>query len=215
MTRSLKSIECLIKSNRQYLSGISDVILLDYYRIAFKWGSIINITNNLIPDRFFFENILDPVCAIRALQALEIHTHGIVADIGCGGGFLGYFAKACGYADDILFVDTDRKKINFCKEIIRQMKLTNTRAIVCPAEKLRKSSIGVALVRAVWSVDDTIKAVTEALVPKGYIVNFVSRKFATTFDIADGQRIINYNLGDTGIERSLIVTGFSSRHLLR
>jgi 16S rRNA G527 N7-methylase RsmG len=106
--------------------------LSDYFQLAQKWGAKINITANLGFDEYLKENVLDPLLALQALRSNTSFKPDLlnsILDIGCGGGFTGItWAIALGESSKVTLIDRDRRKINFCRQAIRELALPNAKA---------------------------------------------------------------------------------------
>ena len=117
----------MLRSTSQ--NGVSERVLElfeEYYNLTLKWAEKINITANLSPENFVLENILDPYLCVQsfALSAANLDEKAVIADMGCGGGYVGIVAKLAFFPHQKLYlVDSDRKKINFCKQAVRELGL--------------------------------------------------------------------------------------------
>ncbi|MBU0505359.1 class I SAM-dependent methyltransferase [bacterium] len=112
------------------LKGGHAGLYTSFFQTTLKWGCSINITKNISPKRYFIENVLDPVLAHQSLvRALGKIVFPII-DVGCGGGFAGItFHIANEQASSLMLVDSSRKRISFCKDVIRKLCLCKTTAI--------------------------------------------------------------------------------------
>lgn len=168
-------------------------LLQHYYKLTREWGERINITANLAPDAYERENILDPSCALLAWQGATNKANGpshtavtspplTLVDLGCGGGFVGItwhilLDQKCG----TLLIDADRKKINFCKQAIREMGLKNISAEQVRLDPDRPKNIlgrNFALVvsRATWEAATFFNVAQPLLAPTGMALAFQSEK---------------------------------------
>ena len=107
--------------------------LSDYFSLALKWGEKINITANLGLEDYLKENVLDPLLALKNFQASfstdEQNPLCSILDVGCGGGFTGLtWAIILGDTTHVTLIDRDRRKINFCRQVIRELALPNVKA---------------------------------------------------------------------------------------
>lgn len=97
-----------------------------YYQLSLKWAEKINITRNLSLEAFISENLCDPLFAIqKASERLFEGPNCRFADLGCGGGYVGIVWLLWLFSRDqnhsLTLVDSDRKKINFCKTVAREL----------------------------------------------------------------------------------------------
>lgn len=128
--------------------------LEEYYVLTRRWSEKINITANVNEMDYLTENILDPILAHYALKnTLGIPMAGGVHDLGCGGGYVGLTWALLDPTIKCTLVDSDRKKINFCKQAIRDLGLQGrVDAYQSRIEDLEGIS-GVVVSRATWGGD--------------------------------------------------------------
>lgn len=182
----------------------------ELYQLAARWAAKINLTANLSVDRFIAENVLDPLLAYTAMVR---HTHGkplfsgALIDLGCGGGFVGLTWHTLGQgAFNTVLLDADRKKVNFCKQVIRDLGLTGIDALQGRAEDLSRSypkKFSVATTRATWRVEDFTAIAVDLLTPDGIAIAFESDKQATTPGLPPRHTTIPYTIEPAGIARHL------------
>lgn len=156
-----------------------------YYDLLSRWSKKINITANVEERKFVIENILDPALAYRAVIDAErnsrmtqtpllLVTHRLtdcgcaLADVGCGGGFVGLVWQILrcdsiegATAPALYLIDSDRKKINFCRDVIRSLGLTNAQTICARAEFLTEPLANVITTRATWNDSGLIRDVAQ------------------------------------------------------
>lgn len=105
------------------------------------WNSKINITKNDKGERFFIENVLDPIVACQNYLNLdenyltkfrdEQKTLKLI-DLGCGGGFVGIFWTLWlnkiypTMSVQTILLDAQRKRTSFCTEAVRVAGLTHS-----------------------------------------------------------------------------------------
>lgn len=158
--------------------------LLDrYFEIARHWGSKINITANLEVENYQRENVLDPTLALQAWQKSAGYlSPDSLADLGCGGGFVGItwhilLEQNC----QTLLVDADRKKIGFCKQVIRELGLRNISAKQIrldpyhPQNPFGKNFAAVVS-RATWDAEIFFRIAQPLLIAGGRAIAFQSSK---------------------------------------
>lgn len=132
----------------------------EYYGLTRHWGEKINLTKNIKPIDFIIENIIDPALAFTALCS----QHGGVldlsrcADLGCGGGFVGINWHVLNeQGGEMVLCDSDRRKANFCRQVVRELGLKHVEIINKNVETLSHDVVfkpfTVAVTRAVWPVD--------------------------------------------------------------
>lgn len=141
-------------------------LLAGYYELSSRWGEKINITTNLKVDDYILENLLDPVKALRALKNnLGEGMPGQISDLGCGGGYVGMTWAIVEPQLNVHLVDADRKKINFCKQAIRDLGLAGrVSAQQARAEDLQHMQ-GLVCSRATWGVEGFLRVLEGVAVP--------------------------------------------------
>lgn len=140
MSRSFsQDIAVALNQNGLSAKKIDIDALSALYSLALRWGEKINLTSNLAAGRYLVENVLDPVLAYFFAKN---HFSGCLLggfrllDAGCGGGFGGLTWHILSKNTLITtLLDSDRKKINFCKQAIRELGLAG-----CSAEQGRFES---------------------------------------------------------------------------
>lgn len=173
------------------------------YNLLTLWSKKINITSNLSPDAFIVENVLDPVLAYNAFPALanssnfpcpHLQRGGsfALADVGCGGGFVGFAWHLLNNENGQLFlIDSDRKKINFCKEVIRKLSLKNCNAICSRVEDVREPLANIVVTRATWDPSETRKRCAGLALSNAVLVRFCGPK---TVNKNNDARLISYTM---------------------
>lgn len=199
----LKQAEIVFSSSQIDLIG-------NLYNLSLHWGSKINITKNLSLERFVAENILDPLSAIREYSVhfknLDMFTS--MVDLGCGGGYVGLLwhiflqQKIC-----TTLMDGDRRKINFCKQVIRELGLKNIQAIHCRVEDHKienDKGYDICVSRATWAFPEFLTQAKRLLNSKGHLISFESALFS---DKNEDSAIttLKYVIQPTKIERKLAI----------
>jgi 16S rRNA (guanine(527)-N(7))-methyltransferase RsmG len=129
-----KILERCCQENHLKISSQTFDKFVQLFALTQKWGAKINLTSNLTPDSFIQENILDPLLAYDAFQHSSVGQNLLVRfkspnkpafiDIGCGGGFVGLIWLIYSeHSIQMTLLDRDRRKINFCRQVIRELHL--------------------------------------------------------------------------------------------
>lgn len=187
-------------------------LLSRYYFLSEKWGSKINITANLSPDKFLEENILDPALSFHTFkkafpQAQE--TKPSLIDVGCGGGYAGLvWIILSKFSFELILLDGDRKKINFCKQFIRENKLPSCQAVALRLEEYLKNQqqnqFDIVISRATWGCESFVKNCQPLARPFALLCYFNSSK-ALPSHLAHFGKILPYSILPRGLERQLVV----------
>jgi 16S rRNA (guanine527-N7)-methyltransferase len=99
------------------------------------WNRTTNLTSITDPYEVAVKHVIDSGAASVLLSDDE---H--VLDLGTGGGFPGIPLKIIRPSLHMTLVDSSRKKVNFVKQVIRELKLENTRAVEGRGEELAVST---------------------------------------------------------------------------
>lgn len=161
--------------------------VLEYHLISVKWGEKINITANLSPKEFILENVLDPLLAVLAVKSAGIfcttESPIHIIDLGTGGGFVGilwhYLLTRQGRGVITVLLDGDRRKINFCKQVIRELGLSHIEAFHSRSEDYAVDHGGdfeFVVSRATWDFDDFINKNKILCSNNGHMISFESEK---------------------------------------
>lgn len=165
------------------------ILFEKYFKLTQEWGRQINLTANLSSADYMRENRDDPAQAFHAFLdwaknsiAPDFLSPKSFADFGCGGGYVGItwhilFEQQC----QTILVDADRKKTNFCKEVIRSLNLKNISAIQervgSPVHgHMATAKFDLIVSRATWAASDFFSLSTSYLAPSGILVAFQSEK---------------------------------------
>lgn len=179
--------------------------LTAYYLLVRRWANRVNITANLSVDRFVEENVVDPLVALRRFE--REFSAGDIADLGCGGGFVGFiwqaFARAKGR---LLLVESNRKRANFCREVRRRLAGSNV-SIICGRVEDCRGNLGgydTVLTRATWPGELGFKKGQPFCRPGGRVVLFWGPRRLPERSRPDVRRL-GYSLGGLKKERWLVV----------
>jgi 16S rRNA (guanine527-N7)-methyltransferase len=104
-----------------------------YSLLLQRWGEKINLTTRLTSREIVTHHFLD---SLTALPLLREAPPGILLDIGTGAGFPGIPLKICLPGLRLTLLESSRKKVSFCREIIRQLDLAPAVALHGRAEEL-------------------------------------------------------------------------------
>lgn len=201
----------LLKQNQIDFSPSQIELVNHLYNLSLHWGDKINITKNLLLERFLIENILDPLCAMQK-YSVHFKNHLDLAasliDLGCGGGYVGFLwhiflqEKIC-----TTLMDGDRRKINFCKQVIRELGLKNIQAIHSRVEEYQiggDKDYNLCVSRATWHFSEFLYQGRRLLSQKGHLISFESASFLASNE-NPAITTLQYNIQPAKIERKLAV----------
>jgi 16S rRNA (guanine527-N7)-methyltransferase len=171
-----------------------------YFALTCKWGSKINITANLSSDSFLLENILDPLtAAIKFSQNFPDLFKGTpltLIDVGCGGGYVGLIWKLFfNEKIQLTLLDSDRKKINFCRQAIRELSLLNSNSILSRLEEFTPNtplSFDLVVSRATMHHSELLSATFPIIKDNGILIDFVGPAAIESLNSSPQWQILDY-----------------------
>jgi 16S rRNA (guanine527-N7)-methyltransferase len=185
-----------------------------YAQILQQWNQKINLTSITDPMEVAVKHFLDSVAPSACIPQ-----HGNILDIGTGGGFPGIPLKIMRPDQPMVLIDGVRKKINFVKQVLRELRLDNIEALQIRAEDLIRDHTNIyqhdiIVCRALTDVDGIFKLAVPLLKPKGRLVVYQGSQTTaskpnsgamvyrgTRFDCSK----ITYPLPFTGHQRTIAV----------
>ena len=133
-----------------------DEKLKKYLELLLKWNSKFNLTAITDEEKVWSNHFEDSLAPIKFVEGKKR-----LADLGSGAGFPGLPLKIALPDLEVVLIDSRRKRISFCNEIIRELKLDNVRAVHGRAEdKNLYSSLmpfDVVISRATWALDEYLR----------------------------------------------------------
>lgn len=185
--------------------------MTEYFALVGLWGEKINFTSNRGLDQFLYENIADPLCAYFAFNKSEFIKSEQkkplkLVDLGCGGGFVGMIWHIASEGRfKTLLVDSDRRKINFCKQVIRELRLENVSALQIRAEEIqvqKENPPYIIISRATWSFEKFVQ-ISKKYCSTGTKIIYFSGKKNMNADIENKITVIDYEIPERSIQRQL------------
>lgn len=130
-----------------------------------EWNQKVNLISRKTESRIFEDHIIPSL-----VYGLFINQELSYVDIGSGAGLPGLVLKIAFPNIKIDLVDSNRKKILFCKYIIAELGLTGTKAILSRAETL-ESNYNAALFRSVATLEKLLTMAGPALKKNGFFLS--------------------------------------------
>lgn len=135
-----------------------------------KWNQKINLTAIVDPKEVAIKHFLDSVAPVKLLS-----DHARILDIGSGGGFPGIVLKVLKPSLDVTLIDASRKKVNFQKQVIRLLNLSNIDAHHIRAEDFAKQpniahSFDMVICRAFSDLNTFVSMAVPFLAEHGAII---------------------------------------------
>lgn len=136
------------------------------------WGSRINLTSRIEAREIVIHHFLDSLAGALFLSG---EPDARVIDLGAGGGFPSFPLKFALPRLRVTMVESARKKVSFCKEVIRATGCAGIEAICVRGEELGRQSghrgaYGWAVSRALGSAADILRLAHPFLAPAGRLV---------------------------------------------
>ncbi|MDO8519561.1 MAG: 16S rRNA (guanine(527)-N(7))-methyltransferase RsmG [Deltaproteobacteria bacterium] len=147
-----------LKINHLSLAAQQTDSIILFLNELLLWNKKINLTAHRRPEDLIEKDVIDTL-RLNLYRILYIPKLASVVDIGCGGGFAGIILGILNPGAQLGFIESNRKKINFVKEICRKLKLDgeflNDRVESFPPKWKEKFQIAVS--RATWKVAEFIQ----------------------------------------------------------
>ena len=174
-----------------------------YYNMLIEWNSFMNLTAITDFDEVLKKHFTDSVSLIRAIPDLGEKKYRII-DIGTGAGFPGIPLKIVFPNISVVLLDSLNKRVNFLKEVISKLQLTDITAMHGRAEdfaqnKEYRESFDLCVSRAVANLAT---------------LSYKSEKVSEEFEISgkaisvlggEYENQVTFELPDSDIYRNLFV----------
>ena len=141
-----------------------------YTNELMDWNRRVNLISKKSAINLFTEHIVPSL-----VYSLYMDRKLKYIDIGTGAGLPGLILKIVHPELKIDLLDSNRKKILFCKYIINELKIDNTKAILDRVENRTPEYDG-ALFRAVSTIDNLCKMSAHVLRPGGHFLSLKGRE---------------------------------------
>ena len=130
MTQS-KFIEELKKINIELNSKQLNQ-LEKYYEMLVKYNEFMNLTGITEHDQVFLKHFYD---SLTIIKAIDLNKQESLCDIGTGAGFPGLVLKICFPNLKVTLLDSLNKRVEFLKDVIKELELDNIEVIHTRAEE--------------------------------------------------------------------------------
>lgn len=109
-----------------------------YYELLVEWNEKFNLTNITDKNQVYLKHFYD---SITLSKIIDLNEQESLCDIGTGAGFPGLVLKIVFPNLKIVLVDSLNKRIEFLKEVIKKLNLTNIEVYHDRAEEFAKNNI--------------------------------------------------------------------------
>ena len=132
-----------------------------FYQLLIEWNEKINLTRITNNDDVYLKHYYDSLTLAKVVDFSKIET---VCDVGTGAGFPGIVLKIMYPNLKVTLIDSLQKRINYLKEIIKELNLENIEAIHTRGEDY-KGNFDLVTSRAVANIEKLV----------GYTMHLVSK----------------------------------------
>ena len=108
-----------------------------YYELLVEWNKKINLTNIIDKEQVYLKHFYDSITLSRVI---DLKKEQALCDIGTGAGFPGLVLKIIFPNLKITLVDSLNKRIEFLKEVIKELKLENIEVYHDRAEEFARKN---------------------------------------------------------------------------
>lgn len=166
---SSRSLEVLLSAGLAELGLPTDrcSALAKLARLVSRWAERINLTAHRGPEAVARRLILD---ALALGASLPVVPPGSIVDLGSGAGFPGLPLAILWPACEITLVDSRERKHHFQRSAIRELALSNARAIRGRAEVLAATPHQIVVAQAMAQPEQALEWIRGWTTPEGWLV---------------------------------------------
>lgn len=189
-----------------------------YYNMLIEWNSFMNLTAITDFDEVLKKHFTDSVSLIRAIPDLGEKKYRMI-DIGTGAGFPGIPLKIVFPNISVVLLDSLNKRVNFLKEVISKLQLTDITAMHGRAEdfaqnKEYRESFDLCVSRAVANLSTLSEYCLPFVKKNGRFISYKSEKVSEEFEISgkaisvlggEYENQVTFELPDSDIYRNLFI----------
>lgn len=189
-----------------------------YYNMLIEWNSFMNLTAITDFDEVLKKHFTDSVSLIRAIPDLGEKKFKVI-DVGTGAGFPGIPLKIVFPNISVVLLDSLNKRVNFLKEVISKLQLTDITAVHGRAEDFAKNkeyreSFDLCVSRAVANLATLSEYCLPFVKKNGRFISYKSEKVSEEFEISgkaisvlggEYENQVTFELPDSDIYRNLFV----------
>ncbi len=146
--------------------------LQEYHQLLLKWQKKINLISPNTVSNAWERHFVDSMQIAQYIENKDIQ----LVDLGSGAGFPGLVLAIMGIKDVIL-VESDRRKVIFMKEVVRQLRLKNVTIYNDRIENIIDIKADMITARALASLKQLLEWVKPFLKPKTRLIFPKGRHF--------------------------------------
>ncbi len=158
-----------------------------FYQLLLSWNEKMNLTRITNQEEVYLKHFYD---SLTLYKEIKLETVDTLCDVGSGAGFPGIVLKIAFPNLNITLIDSLQKRVNYLNEVIKELKLSNIRAIHMRCEdyaRVNREKYEVVTARAVAN----LKVLSELCLPlvkeNGY---FIAMKGKATEELDEAKAMI-------------------------
>ena len=124
-----------------------------FYNLLIEWNEKINLTRIVEEKDVYLKHFYDSLTITKEINLSKVNT---LCDVGTGAGFPGIVLKIMYPNLKVTLIDSLLKRVNYLNEIIKELELTDIKAIHTRGEDY-KGSFDVVTSRAVANIEKLVK----------------------------------------------------------
>lgn len=189
---------------------------MKYYELLAEWNKVMNLTAITEYEEVIAKHFIDSLASVKVCDYENVKT---VIDIGTGAGFPGIPLKITFPQIEVVLLDSLNKRIKFLDEVIGKLGLEGIRTIHGRAEDFAKQKeyrecFDLCVSRAVANLSTLSEYCLPYVKVGGLFVPYKSGKIDDEMEQAKKAvsilggtitDVVRFTLGDTDMERSLVV----------
>ncbi|MFA9463447.1 MAG: 16S rRNA (guanine(527)-N(7))-methyltransferase RsmG [Velocimicrobium sp.] len=190
--------------------------LLQYYELLIEWNEFMNLTTITDFDDVLTKHFID---SLELVKVIDLNQEYSLLDLGTGAGFPGIPLKIVFPNLKVTLLDSLNKRVKFLNQVIETLSIKNIYAFHGRAEDYAKDKeyreqYDLCVSRAVANLATLSEYCIPYVKKQGYFIPYKSGKIEEEVEAAKKaihvlggkiERIENFNLIDTNMERSFVV----------
>lgn len=108
-----------------------------YYELLIEYNKVMNLTGITEKNQVYLKHFYD---SLTIIKTIDLNNYSIFCDMGTGAGFPGMVIKIFYPELNVVLIDSLNKRINFLKEVIKQLNLSKIEAIHARLEEYGKDN---------------------------------------------------------------------------